>query len=202
VSSSSTHDPLELPDQLGIKKSELEKRREKVAGAEALCLMHETFGGSSNQPTKARPQVRGGLTARQAAAQRYEQECKVTQEPKARYKQEKNLQKPAPKLVVPTAKERLASSARKSKKPTAEEDFETVADFKCQLKPRSPRGSRKESSRPVERDVWDGVDKSCLAFIPFSSYSGANFIERPTTTSNLLGLVHQEWHQDFNARSL
>jgi hypothetical protein len=123
VSSSSTHDPLELPDQLGIEKSELEIGREKVAGAKALCLMHETFGRSSDQPTKARPQVRGGLTARQAAAQRHEQESK----------QENNLLKPAPKLVVPTAREKLASSTRKSKKPTAVEDFETIADFKCQL---------------------------------------------------------------------
>jgi hypothetical protein len=97
LSSSSTHDPLELPDQLGIEKSDIEKGREKVAGAKALCLMYETFGGSSNQPTKARPRVRGGLTARQAAAHRYEQESKVKQESKARYKQEKNLLKPAPK---------------------------------------------------------------------------------------------------------
>jgi hypothetical protein len=158
VSSSSTSGPLELPAELGktqVEKSALEHRREKVANAKALSLMKQNFGSRTEGPTTSRPQVRSGsLTAKQAAAKRDEENNKMKIESHARYQEQKQLAKPAPTLVPRARKEILATSTRKIKKPTAEEDFETVDDYKCQL--------------DFEREEW--AQKKALALLARFGY--------------------------------
>jgi hypothetical protein len=158
VSSSTNHNELELPSELGkehIEESELDQgreiakakdlRREKVANAKAKMLMQDSFGGYTKKVEEPRTQVRGGMTARQAAAKRYEEQNKLKEVSKARYKEEKQILKPAATLVAPTTKEKLASSTRKKKKATAEEDFETISDFKCQLDFDRERSAKKKA---------------------------------------------------------
>jgi hypothetical protein len=148
-SSSTNHNELELPSELGkehIKKNELDQRREKWANTEALKLMQETVGRHTQTEEERRTQVRGGMTARQlrqAAAKRYEEKTKLKEASKA----ENQILKPAPKLVAPTSKEKLASSTRQKKKPTPEEDYESIADFKCQLDIERERWAEKTALR-------------------------------------------------------
>jgi hypothetical protein len=136
-------------------KSALEHRREKIANAKALGLMKQNFGSCTEGPTTPRPQVRSGsLTAKQAAAERDEESNKMKIESHVRYQEQKKLAKPAPTLVPRARKEKLATSTRKIKKPTAEEDFETVNDYKCQL--------------DFEREEW--AQKKALALLAKFGY--------------------------------
>ena len=130
-----------LPAELRVvraERSDLDQRREKVAAVKALYLMQKFGGGPIVVASgKSRPEVRSGqsagraagnMTACQAAKQRHHTENKLKCESKARYKEEKGLLKPAPKLVAPRSIEQLVSSNRKMKKPTAEEVFESISD--------------------------------------------------------------------------
>ena len=93
--------------------------------------------GSSKQeqlPASLNLQLKSGLTARQAAAKRGEEKNRIKHEMKARYKEEKHVLKPAPRLATPPRKEKLATSTRKAKiAHDPIDDFETIDDFKCGL---------------------------------------------------------------------
>jgi hypothetical protein len=112
---SSAPQKLDLPRQLGAEKSELDIGREKVAGARALCLMQETFDRRSPQK-----KTHSSGAARRPSSQTMDMQ--------------KIAKKDYPRRRFLTAsKEKLATSNRKKKTITHEEDFENISDFKCQL---------------------------------------------------------------------
>jgi hypothetical protein len=121
---------------LQLRQDAAKRYEEQKKLKEASKLMQEAVGRHTQTEEERRTQVRAGMTARQLrqdAAKRYEEKTKLKEASKAHCKEENQILKPAPKLVAPTSKEKLASSTRKKKKPTPAEDYETIADFKCQL---------------------------------------------------------------------
>jgi hypothetical protein len=111
---SSTPQKLSLPRQLGaVEKSELDMGREKVASARALCLLQETFHRGAKPTTAAE----------------HKPVSQSTDKPRIGPKKEYQPQR----RFWTASKEKLATSTWKKKSITAEEDFENISDFKCQL---------------------------------------------------------------------
>lgn len=135
-SSHATHNELDLPSELGrkprVEKNELHRGRERAVNNKALMLIEQNFG-AENKPQPRTPLGPGGpgMSAREAAIMRYKSQKKLEA---VGLKAGQKFQT-APKLLAISAKsrEKLASSTRKKKKTTPEEDYETISDFKCQL---------------------------------------------------------------------
>jgi hypothetical protein len=99
--------------------------RQRGANLRALSLLDKEVAGVTT--------VMGAVptTARQAANAQYEQRKKEKAEIRARFEQDRSkFTKPKPVLCI-VRKEKLAETTRKIKPKTAE-DFETVAEMKCQ----------------------------------------------------------------------
>ncbi len=116
-----------------IKKSDIQRHRERGANMRALRLLDQDVAGEQHKRTSpVSPNTY--LTARQAAINRSEEERKLRKEAEARLREDMKLNKPKPKLVVPKRRERMAETTRKV--PTGPEDVkdpETIAGMKCQV---------------------------------------------------------------------
>jgi hypothetical protein len=132
VSQSSNSSTGNYDNEISNSKSPIEVYREKGAGVRALSLLDESVGGvAASKLTPA-----GGMTAKQAANRRYEEQSQEKTKMKAKPKEEKELWATrVPMLVPPTRKEKMAESTRPRKAKTAEDvrDPETVRGMKCQL---------------------------------------------------------------------
>mmetsp|Transcript_15354 Transcript_15354/g.43253 ORF Transcript_15354/g.43253 Transcript_15354/m.43253 type:complete len:230 (-) Transcript_15354:296-985(-) len=131
---------LALPSDLGIKKkrststspSNVERkdlflRREIVANKKALALMDQTVNPAAAAAMKMEADTESLNKTRpskkQAAANRQKSKLKYQA---AKYSNE-------PRRVSIKAKEKLAETSRSVKIISAEDEFETIADFKCQM---------------------------------------------------------------------
>jgi hypothetical protein len=128
-------------------KSDKDVYRQRGAKLHALALLNETVAGAKEIP-KVDP---GKLTAKQAAIMRYEKEQEEKAMLKAKYRREKELYRPEPRLVA--RKELLAETTRK--RTMTEEDAidpdDTVASMKCQI--------------DIEREIW--AQKQALKLMGF-----------------------------------
>lgn len=118
-----------------LDKSETQKHRERGANLRALKLLDQDVAGEKykrTSPVSPTGSSGSGLSARQAAIARYEEERKARKEAEAKLREEMKLNRPKPILVPPKRPERMAETTRKVPKgPEDVRDPETIAGMKC-----------------------------------------------------------------------
>jgi hypothetical protein len=105
-------------------KGSMDVYRQRGAHMRALVLLDAQVAGIKQAAVAP-------LTTRQAANMQYEQRQKEKAEIRAKLQQEKELYAKRPPVLKVVRLEKLAESSRKPKPKTAQ-DFETVAEMKCQ----------------------------------------------------------------------
>lgn len=144
VRSTTTHDFIGLPKQLGmqtesLKRDPLEIRRQKIAEAKARKLLQQSWAKEPGcdrtpaSPPRSCPDIDDeGYALRQEAIRRYK-EKKRLQKLSVDVNGERSSSALAmiPPAIVNASKEKMATTTRKKKVTvTPEEDFETIEDFK------------------------------------------------------------------------
>lgn len=154
--------PQDLGKENPIEKDDLDIRREKIANARAHKLMARhiaadktgvtttpvspsacsyysstSTASSSSYSSYASPSTNSGnddngYAVRQARIREHK-ERKLQSKLAAASGHSSSWQSPSPRLITKPRKECLATSTRKKKIVSAEEEYETIDDYKCQL---------------------------------------------------------------------
>lgn len=143
VRSTTTHDFIGLPKQLGmqteiVKRDAQEIRRQKIAEAKARKLLQQSWAQEPGcartpaSPPRSCPEIDDeGYALRQEAIRRYKEKKRLEKLGGANGESSSVLAMIPPAIAMNASKEKLATSTRKKKvEVTPEEDFETIDDFK------------------------------------------------------------------------